>query len=354
VRPLRKAFTLIELLVVIAIIGVLIGLLLPAVQKVREAASRTQSSNNLKQIGIAFHSYHDSQGEMPHNGTWNNSAWLWGPWPGNQWVYTPPNAKVSSGCTWAFKILPHIEQENLYNNWNYTTPIKTFMDPGRGGNGLTATTWGGNYDGSVYGNGAVTDYAANSMLIGSGINTAGPLTAPNFDNGNWTSGPPSHWNAYHRRLMAIGDGSSNTIMVGTKALATQVYANRGCGSFTLSNGATQSCNDDPIANPGPATMGTLRAFGPDDVWWVSGGGGTVFPGHKYLLAPSWEQWYYFTIAVVQDKQDLDSWNRWGGPYGSGALVVMADGSVRTLSYSTPNATVLALTTPNGGEVVSLP
>jgi prepilin-type N-terminal cleavage/methylation domain-containing protein len=139
VRPLRKAFTLIELLVVIAIIAVLIGLLLPAVQKVRESAARTQSENNLHQIAVAFHTYHDNNGEFPHNGTWNNSAWLWGPF-GGQWVYTPPVPVVSPGCTWAYKILPYLEESNLYNNYSFTTPIKMFMDPGRGGNGLTTAT----------------------------------------------------------------------------------------------------------------------------------------------------------------------------------------------------------------------
>ncbi len=346
----RLAFTLIELLVVIAIIAILIGLLLPAVQKVREAAARTQSVNNLKQIGISFHAYHDVYNELPNNGTWNYSAWIWGPYAG-QWTYSIPRPAVAPGCTWAYKILPFIEQTNLYNNWNYTTPIKVYMDPGRSGTGLSATPWSGGMDNSIYTAGPVTDYAANSMLIGSGINTEGPTSAPTFGN-EWTASPISAWKAFHRTLPGITDGTSNTFMVGSKALATQVYGNRGCTNFTLSNNATQSCNDDPIANPGPALLGTLRSLAPDDTWWTAGGGGVAFPGNSYTLAPGWETWFPFTFVFVKDTRDLDSWNRWGGPYSGVSLMGMADGSVRNFTYSTSNTAVIQMSTPAGGEVVS--
>jgi prepilin-type N-terminal cleavage/methylation domain-containing protein len=350
-RRIRSAFTLIELLVVIAIIAVLIGLLLPAVQKVREAAARTQSVNNIKQIALSFHSYHDAYNELPHNGTWNYSAWIWGPYAG-QWTYSIPRPAVAPGCTWAYKILPFIEQQNIYTNWNYTTPIKVFMEPARGGTGLSATTWSGGMDNSIYAAGPVTDYAANSQLIGSGIDTEGPTSAPTFGN-EWVSAPISSWKSFHRTLIGITDGTSNTFMVGGKALATQVYGNRGCTNFTLSNGATQSCNDDPIANPGPALMGTLRAFAPDDTWWTAGTG-VAFPGNSYNLAPGWESWFFSSFAFVKDAPDLSSWNLWGGPYSGVGLMGMADGGVRSFSYSTSSTTVLQLCTPRGGEVVSLP
>jgi prepilin-type N-terminal cleavage/methylation domain-containing protein len=356
----RNAFTLIELLVVIAIIAILIGLLVPAVQKVREAAARTQSVNNLKQIGLAMHNYHDVYKVLPHNGTWNNSAWLWGPWNGS-WVYTVPRPAVLPGCTWAVKILPFIEQNNLLQNWNFTTPIAIYMDPGRGGTGLTNTSWSGKPDGTIYQAGPITDYAANSMLIGSGLNTEGPANNPTFGP-EWSSNPTSRWASYNRRLLAITDGTSNTIMVGTRAVATQVYSQRGCGSFTLSNGATQSCNDDPITNPGPGVFGTLRAIGPDDVWWTAGSPGTQnpndpyatdIPGQRYRLANGWT-WFEYTFAFVQDVRDLDSWNRWGSPYSGGSPTAMADASVRTFAYSTSNRVVIQLCTPNGGEVFTMP
>jgi prepilin-type N-terminal cleavage/methylation domain-containing protein len=350
-RPRRRsAFTLIELLVVIAIIAILIGLLLPAVQKVREAAARTQSVNNLKQIGLALHNYQDSSGALPHNGTWEYTWWAFGP----PWQLNPPRPQMSQGCSWPYKILPYIEQDNLYKNFNLTTPIKTFLDPSRSSSGLAAEQFNPSDLQSLRRAGPVVDYAGNAIVIGSGMNTVQSGGSYTFSP-NWT-GPPSGWNPFRRKIETLTDGSSNTIVVGTKAMATQVYGNRGTGQFTMSNGALRDKNDDPITEAGPSTMGVLRAHCPDTTWYMAGDNtGTrpfidVIPGNAYKVQTGWTPWFRFTFEVVRDAPDLDTFNRWGSPYSSGGLFAMGDGSVRMIRFGTPVEQMIALLTPVGGEV----
>src|SRR5436305_13375289 len=133
-RP--AGFTLIELLVVIAIIAVLIGMLLPAVQKVRESAARADSQNNLHQFAVAFHAHHDALGYYPSGG------WGW-------WYHVTygsdgtPCVGEQQACGWGFQILPYIEQKPLYFQTSgsnidksikaISTPVKTFFCMGRRG-----------------------------------------------------------------------------------------------------------------------------------------------------------------------------------------------------------------------------
>ena len=104
----KHGFTLIELLIVIAIIGILIAMLLPAVQSVREAARRTQCANNVKQIGLAIHSYHEAHGRLPAGSRSSGS--------------TDPAVRASWGSSWWLSVLPHIEQDAIYFQWDHDAP----------------------------------------------------------------------------------------------------------------------------------------------------------------------------------------------------------------------------------------
>jgi prepilin-type N-terminal cleavage/methylation domain-containing protein len=176
-----RGFTLIELLVVIAIIAILIGLLLPAVQKVREAAARIQSTNNLKQIGIACHSYHDGNNRYALNGvnTANRVDWCW-----------------------AFQLLPFVEQENMFRTANAGTPIsapvKTYLCPARGRPGVSTSS-----PNNPFFNGAFTDYKIN---WNSWVNVS--------NNGSRT---------LTMAQVTAANGTSNTIYVGEGGMDTNEY-----------------------------------------------------------------------------------------------------------------------------------
>src|SRR5262249_10127786 len=161
------------------------------------------------------------------------------------------------------------------------TPIPVYMDPGRGGKGYAETqkassyTWNAPYMSptitatsgpALSTTGPISDYGANAMLIGSGMNTTVVNADGSGDSGGWSKlhTLPS----FHRKLVQVTDGTSNTIMVGTKALATQVYNNRGSGNFTMSNGTTRSTYDDPITMADiwqDTGMGICRAQNQDTV-----------------------------------------------------------------------------------------
>jgi prepilin-type N-terminal cleavage/methylation domain-containing protein/prepilin-type processing-associated H-X9-DG protein len=207
-RPSRPAFTLIELLVVIAIISVLIGMLLPAVQKVREAANRTYCNNNLKQMGLAIHNYHDVYGKLP--------ASRIGP----------------QHATWFVLILPYMEQDPLFKQWDLTKTyheqaaavqnafVKQYVCPTRRSNAIPSTQFEVSSTGIPDRNehpGTQGDYACNGGQFYNAI-VDHPNCRGTFCYANSQVNSQGQLTASESRtaLRDLLDGTSQTFMVGEK------------------------------------------------------------------------------------------------------------------------------------------
>jgi prepilin-type N-terminal cleavage/methylation domain-containing protein/prepilin-type processing-associated H-X9-DG protein len=201
----RPAFTLIELLVVIAIIAVLLGLLVPAVQKVREAAARIQCANNLKQIGLAFHNHHDNFQFFPTGG------WDW--WSTPTYVNGRPAVGLPQQAGWGFQILPFVEGDNVWRGGQATndldrarvavgTPNKLFFCPSRRGPQTVTFSDPAYLDGSPT-TVALCDYAASNYEETGVVRYQQPT-----------------------RIADITDGTSNTLLVGEKRLNLRFLGQR--------------------------------------------------------------------------------------------------------------------------------
>jgi len=299
----RSAFTLIELLVVIAIIAILIGLLLPAVQKVREAAARMSCQNNLKQLGLAVHGYQDSQGRLPYSNSPNSYGYDDN---GRSW-------------SWISRILPHVEQDNLFKQLNindgnpgasYTfnqagqsqaTQIKSLLCPSDSSSQAPRTDRANGSTG--YGTGC-TNYkgvAGDNWCWGNVTNTGYTGDCNGLDNGNGIFFRSD--DRRRLRLEQITDGTSNTFMVGEDVPDRNVHL-----GWPRANYSTGTCAI-PLNQSLP---GKTPSFGAGD----------------------WPNVYSFRSR-----------------HAGGANFCLADGSVRMVTESINLTTYRALSTAGGGEVI---
>jgi prepilin-type N-terminal cleavage/methylation domain-containing protein/prepilin-type processing-associated H-X9-DG protein len=305
----RRGFTLIELLVVIAIIAILIGLLLPAVQKVRDAAARMTCQNNMKQLGLAYHNYASA----------NNDKFP------PAYEYVPPTKAHGPGVY----ILAYIEQNALAQQYDLTTlffvgpnaaviqtPLKMYQCPStpRQTQVYTIPTAVAGALGTPTWSAAAADYQPIAGVMGS-FWTA----AVGADAGGNRDGILQVNN--HRSILAVTDGTSNTILLGEIAGKPDKYAQ---GRFVSAGTEQASGWGDPLAGEN----------------WLSGSDqtGAVSPGTCAIGCTNSQPW-------LSTGRGLYSFHT------GGANVAMADGSVRFLSNSTSAVIVIYMVTRAKGEVI---
>jgi prepilin-type N-terminal cleavage/methylation domain-containing protein/prepilin-type processing-associated H-X9-DG protein len=329
----RRGFTLIELLVVIAIIAILIGLLVPAVQKVREASARTQCLNNLKQLGVAAHGYHDTHKRFPPGLSQSRNA----------------SGQFHGASLFVF-MLPHMEQSPLAARWDHTNYLNNVTG---GATSRTATvlplllcpsdtvtnapvvytkaTPAQHYGPTSYGgNGGTRSYFPSSSTADGVFFTTGPNSAPR------TNQAPV-------RIGDIRDGTSGTLLFGERH-----HFDPNFDSFSPVGGSPVGYTDEILIWAWWAPSGGFNGIG--DVTM------SAFVPINYKHPFNYANRATASPPVTNATNSFFIWQdrrlcAWGSGHGGGANFCLADGSVRFIAESIPLVTLQALGTRVGGEVV---
>jgi prepilin-type N-terminal cleavage/methylation domain-containing protein/prepilin-type processing-associated H-X9-DG protein len=306
----RRGFTLIELLVVIAIIAILIGLLLPAVQKVRDAAARMKCSNNLKQMGLALHNYHDSNGKFPAGVAYTFPYYYW---------------------SWMAQMMPYYEQDNLYRQADTWARGSTYqyqwwpwggfwlnpMTPANPALGVKLQTLICPSDGREDTILAGSQAGLNGSVAFTGYLAVGGISADFSNNTNRGQLGILYWTST-TKMTDISDGTSNTLMVGERPPSTDLYY----GWWFAGAG-----------------------------WDGSGVGDVILGAREYNYAASLGcSSTYVGFQQGRFNNPCDQAHFWS-PHTGGGNFAMGDGSVRFYTYAGANTVLPQLSTMMGGEVI---